>query len=225
MEWIAENRWWLLIGVEVSFWILLLVFLVLRYGFQVRSSGIFLWLLGLNLLGFLTLGIIDYQATGQISTFQIVVIVVLIYSVTYGPKDKKRLDRFMRRKIAQWKKESLSPEEEARMREEEAEEEKKKYGRPYARSQRRGFYIHLILFVAAHLYFAFQFGVESKGVTEWVKTWMNTWNTPKEFPFQMEEVNRISRLWVIVLLIDAVNAAYYTLFPRQRKETKSSSSG
>lgn len=111
LEWIASHRWWFFIAVEISFWVLVIGFLVMRYGFGIRSHRVFLWLLALNLLSFLALGIIDFRETGQFSTFQVVVVVALVYSVTYGPKDMKRLDRYMRLKIARWKGESLPPEE------------------------------------------------------------------------------------------------------------------
>lgn len=219
LEWIATHRWWLLIGTEVSFWVLILLYLVLHYGFRIRSSGVFLWLLGLNLLCFLALGIIDYRETGQFSTFQLVVVAALIYSVTYGPKDLKRLDRYIRVTMARWKGETLSPEEEASPQKEREEEGKREYGRPHARRQRRSWYLHLILFLSAHLLFAFIFGWKSENVAGWVETWVNTWNTPEQFPFQKEEVNQISRLWVIILLIDGVNSFYYTLFPKRQKGT------
>lgn len=190
----------------------------MRYGFGIRSHRVFLWLLALNLLSFLALGIIDFRETGQFSTFQVVVVVALVYSVTYGPKDMKRLDRYMRLKIARWKGESLPPEEEARLLEEREKEEKRKYGRLHAREQRRGWYLHLLLFLIAHFVFATLFGWKTaSGIGGWVETWIDTWNAPELFPFRKEEVNQISRIWTLILLIDGINSFYYTIFPKQKK--------
>ncbi|QKI80926.1 hypothetical protein [Kroppenstedtia eburnea] len=220
LEWIATHRWWFLIAVEVSFWVLIIGFLVMRYGFGIRSHRVFLWLLALNLLSFLALGIIDYRETGQFSTFQVVVVVALLYSITYGPKDLKRLDRYIRLKMARWKGESLPPEEEARLREEREKEEKKNYGRLHARGQRRGWYLHLLLFLIAHFVFAYLFGWKpASGVGGWVETWIDSWNTPELFPFRKEEVNQISRIWTLILLIDGINSFYYTIFPKKKKKT------
>ncbi|GGA49214.1 hypothetical protein GCM10007416_22940 [Kroppenstedtia guangzhouensis] len=218
LEWIASHRWWFFIAVEISFWVLVIGFLVMRYGFGIRSHRVFLWLLALNLLSFLALGIIDFRETGQFSTFQVVVVVALVYSVTYGPKDMKRLDRYMRLKIARWKGESLPPEEEARLLEEREKEEKRKYGRLHAREQRRGWYLHLLLFLIAHFVFATLFGWKTaSGIGGWVETWIDTWNAPELFPFRKEEVNQISRIWTLILLIDGINSFYYTIFPKQKK--------
>lgn len=202
---------------EVSFWVLIIGFLVMRYGFGMRSRG-FLWLLVLNLLSFLALGIVDYQETGQFSTFQVVIVVALIYSVTYGPQDLKKLDRYMGRKIARWKGERLPPEEEARSRKEREKEEQQNYGRPHARRQRRSWYLHLLLFLIVHLAFAVIFGWESVGgAEEWVETWIDTWNTPELFPFRNEQINQLSRIWVLILLIDGISSFYYTIFPKKKK--------
>lgn len=107
---------------------------------------------------------------------------------------------------------------ETRLLEEREKEEKKKYGRLHAREQRRGWYLHLLLFLIAHFVFATLFGWKTaSGIGGWVETWIDTWNAPELFPFRKEEVNQISRIWTLILLIDGINSFYYTIFPKQKK--------
>ena len=94
----------MLLGAETSFWLLSVVFLVLRYlaGFD-RASIVFLVLIVLDNLVILGLGIMDYLLTGEFETYQITIVIVLLYGVTFGKRDFKRLDAYLKRKITKRK--------------------------------------------------------------------------------------------------------------------------
>lgn len=99
-EWIVEHRWSLLITAEVTFWLSTLAFLIMRYGFRLHKvSHILLAFTLLNEGWIIALGAIDFQQTGKFSTYQIIILAILIYALTYGKQDAKRLDRFVQRKI------------------------------------------------------------------------------------------------------------------------------
>jgi hypothetical protein len=99
-----DYKWLLLLGAETSFWLLSVVFLVLRYwaGFD-RASIVFLVLIVLDNLVILGLGIMDYLLTGEFETYQITIVIVLLYGVTFGKRDFKRLDAYLKRKITKRK--------------------------------------------------------------------------------------------------------------------------
>ena len=183
LEWIASHRWSFSRRRNLLFWVLVIGFLVMRYGFGIRSHRVFLWLLALNLLSFLALGIIDFRETGQFSTFQVVVVVALVYSVTYESQRHETsgsVHETQNRPLERGKPPSGRRSPPA----EREKEEKKKYGRLHAREQRRGWYLHLLLFLIAHFVFATLFGWKTaSGIGGWVETWIDTWNAPELFPF------------------------------------------
>ena len=99
-----DYKWVLLVGAEISFWLLSVVFLVLRYwaGFD-RASIVFLVLIVVDNLVILGLGAVDYLLTGEFETYQITILIVLLYGVTFGKRDFKRLDAYLKRKITKRK--------------------------------------------------------------------------------------------------------------------------
>ena len=100
MDLIMDHKWVLLVGAETSFWLLSVVFLVLRYwaGFD-RASIVFLILIVVDNLVILGLGFLDYLHTGRFAAYQITIVIVLLYGVTFGKRDFKRLDTYLKRKL------------------------------------------------------------------------------------------------------------------------------
>lgn len=101
---LLENKWGFLIGAEVSFWVLSVVFLVLRYWFgSDRGSLVLLALIVIDNLFILALGVLDYLSTGVFAAYQLVIAAVLIYGLTFGKGDMKRLDAYLKKRVARWK--------------------------------------------------------------------------------------------------------------------------
>ena len=100
MDLLMEYKWALLVGAEASFWLLSGVFLVLRYWAGLdRLSVVFLVLIVADNLVILGLGVLDYLYTGEFATYQFAIAAVLLYGVTLGKRDFKRLDAYLKRKI------------------------------------------------------------------------------------------------------------------------------
>ncbi|WP_404457163.1 hypothetical protein [Oceanobacillus kapialis] len=89
------------------------------------------------------IGVLDYMRNGTINRFQIIILIFVIYALTAGKKDFKRLDRWIQKKISRWK---GNPES-------KFDEPQSLNNKDHARSQRRKFYIHLIIFVALQVVF------------------------------------------------------------------------
>lgn len=104
MDFLMDYKWVLLVGAETTFWVFSVTFLVLRYWAGLdRISVVFLVLIVVDNLVILGLGALDYLVTGQFEAYQITILIVLLYGVTFGKRDFKRLDAYLKRKIKQRK--------------------------------------------------------------------------------------------------------------------------
>lgn len=87
----------------------------------------------------LSIGVLDYMRTGNFDTFQIVIIVAVVYAFTYGKKDIKKLDHFVYQMTTKWKGKRFS--------EHEAQpEQSKQYGMHYTVKQLKDFCVHLLIY-------------------------------------------------------------------------------
>lgn len=95
-----EIKWILAIGLELAFWAMLAAFLVLRYRFGMEGiTRLFVIGVVIDTAGILALGIWDFADSGTVSSYTIFIVVLIAYSLTFGKKDMRRLDRWMARKL------------------------------------------------------------------------------------------------------------------------------
>jgi hypothetical protein len=95
-----ELKWILAIGLEAAFWIMLAAFLVLRYRYGMEGvTRLFVIGVAIDTAGLLGLAVWDFATTGNVSTYTIVIGVLVIYSLTAGKGDMRRLDAWMARKL------------------------------------------------------------------------------------------------------------------------------
>ena len=104
MQFIIDYQWEIFITIEFLSLVSLLMFGLLRYLLNRRKLSVlailaFLFLLLIEAL----LGILIYQETKEISTFQIVIIIFVVYACTFGIIDFLKLDRWMREKVGKWR--------------------------------------------------------------------------------------------------------------------------
>ncbi|MBP1971398.1 hypothetical protein J2Z83_003537 [Virgibacillus natechei] len=104
MDLILTYQWEIFVAAEVLSLIALLLFGVVRYllGKQ-RQSLLFLLAFLVLLMLEALLAILIYWETGEISTFQIIITIFVIYACTFGIVDFMKLDRWMRKKIGAWR--------------------------------------------------------------------------------------------------------------------------
>ncbi|GGJ45347.1 hypothetical protein [Virgibacillus salexigens] len=103
IDFILDYKWYFFVAGEIIFWGSIIGFLLLRYVFKLNRLNkylILLWLL--SDLWLLTLGILDFMRTGHFNTFQIIIIIAVIYAFTEGKKDIKKIDGFVNRTITKW---------------------------------------------------------------------------------------------------------------------------
>jgi hypothetical protein len=96
-----ELKWILAIALEAGFWIMLAAFLVLRYRYGMEGiTRLFVVGVVLDTAGLLALAIWDFAANGNVSTYTVFIGAILVYALTAGKRDMKRLDAWMERKLA-----------------------------------------------------------------------------------------------------------------------------
>jgi hypothetical protein len=95
-----EVKWVLAIALEAGFWIMLAAFLVLRYRYGMEGvTRLFVIGVVLDTLGLLGLGVWDFASTGRVSAYSLLIGGLLLYALTWGKRDMKRLDAWMARRL------------------------------------------------------------------------------------------------------------------------------
>ncbi|PKR77610.1 hypothetical protein CEY16_06640 [Halalkalibacillus sediminis] len=213
MEIIIDYQWEIFIVAEILSLVALLLFGFLRYFLnQKKLSLIFIFVfLGLLALEAL-LGFLIYRVTGEMSTFQIVIIIFVVYACTFGVYDFIKLDRWMRKKFSQWRGVDLLTDKDYRAMEQNKDP---KY---IARKYRYSSMIHLIIFVAVQLIF-WIYG--TSGLLE-MKEYLTdfSWIEEGRFensPYPNETIYQIGMIWGIVFVADFLYSWSYTIFPSSEK--------
>jgi hypothetical protein len=211
LDFILDNKWIFLIIAEVIFWLSILTFLVLRYWFRLnRLSIVFFVLFIINDLWIATMGFFDYLRTGEFSIYQIIILVIIVYALTYGKRDFAKLDAFIQRKVASWKGEPV-PNKDA---------PKELNGKGHAAKERQGFYGHLGVYAAVHVVFFIVYGLSETVSLDNINHVLGKWFSEEvpNFPFANTGINNFSRIWTIILIIDAVISFSYTIWPKKRNQ-------
>lgn len=210
IDFILDHKWYFFIAGEVVFWGSLIGFLLLRYGLnqeKLSKYSIVIWLI--SDLWLLTIGVLDYMRTGVIDTFQIIIFIFLIYAFTFGKKDFKNLDRFIKRKILQWKG-TAQADENSDIKQE------KLYGTAHAKKEAKGLGAHLLIYLVVMVIFTILFGFKSfhdfpaqEGLGD-----MIGYITGNGF-FDHPAASRISGVWTLVLVVDAIYSLSFFIFPKR----------
>src|SRR5699024_2737430 len=104
VDFLVEHSWMLFISLEIAALIFIFAFMGARYFFAYhKGSNIFLSLFLLMMVFEGILAFLVYKVTGEINTFQIVVVIFLVYAATFGISDFKKLDYTARVKIGKWR--------------------------------------------------------------------------------------------------------------------------
>lgn len=214
MGFIVEYQWEIFISIEILFLVAFLLFGFIRY--FLNKQWLSLFFLG----AFFSLLIIEaalafyiYQITGEISTFQIVIGVFVLYALTFGIFDFLKLDRWMRRKIGAWRNIELLSEKDYDI---IARDKDPKY---IARKYRYTSTIHLIVFIIAQAAFWYHGTGSISEMITYVRdlSWFETGNFT-DSPYANEVTYSIGMLWMIIFFIDFVWSWSYTFFPSNKKD-------
>jgi hypothetical protein len=96
-----ELKWILLIALEALAWAFTIGFVVLRYWFRKeRASIVALVAMIVDTFGIVTLGVVYWIRTGELSTYQFVIAGLIVYALTVGREDARRLDRWLGARVS-----------------------------------------------------------------------------------------------------------------------------
>lgn len=213
MQFLMNYQWGIFITLEVLSFIALLLFGVLRYVFNKRKLSMiaivtFLALLIVEAL----LAILIYQETKEISTFQIVIGIFVVYACTFGILDFIKLDRWMRSKVGKRRNiELLTKKDYAVL----SRQKDPKY---IARKYRVSSIIHLILFVVGQTvlwsYGTANFEEMLTLLTDF--SWVED-GVYENSPYANEISYSIGIIWGIVFIVNFIYSWSYTIFPSKPK--------
>lgn len=211
MDLIIKYNWELFIFIEFLSFGSLVLFGIFRYFFdKSRLSIMFIFIFLFMLIIEGALGIYVYSQTGEISTFQIVIIVFIIYACTFGIFDFMKLDRWMRKKIGTLRGIELLSDKDYKI---INRNNNPKY---IAKKYRLSSFIHLIIFVSVQAIF---WRVGTENISE-IKmylsdfSWINK-GIAEESPYPNDVTLGIGVIWGIVFIADFIYSWSYTLFPKK----------
>lgn len=213
MEFLLKFQWEIFIIIEVLSVVSLLLFGIVRYLMNKKKLsflfiGTFLMLLVLEAL----LAVVLYQETGEISTFQIVITIFVLYACTFGIADFKKLDRWMRKKIGGWRGEELLTDKDYQI------IEQNKNPKYLARKYRWTSTAHLIVFVIVQFIFWKLGTANMEELVGYARdlSWMEA-GTYENSPYPNETLYAIGMLWGIIFVVDFIWSWSYTIFPSKGK--------
>ncbi|QBQ05168.1 hypothetical protein E2C16_05560 [Sporosarcina pasteurii] len=212
MAFIVSHQWGIFIIIEILSLVSLLLFGVFRYFLNKRkvSTIMILTFIALLLLEGL-LAILVYTETNEISTFQIVVLIFILYACTFGVLDFLKLDRWMRKKVGEWRGTSLLTEKDTRIL------KRQKNSKYVAKKYRISSMTHTVIFIAGQ-WLLWSYGTNHMSeMLPYIKDW--SWFTEGRFeasPYANETAYHIGVLWIIVFAVDFIYSWSYTLFPKRK---------
>lgn len=172
---------WLIIACEIGFWIFVLAGLIARYVFKKRRLGAILLILT-PVVDFILLmaTVIDLKNGAIATTVHGIAAIYIGVSIGYGHSMIKWADQQFAYRFANGEKPP----------------KKKKYGKEFAKSERVGWYRHLLAWCIGSVFLG--------GIILYINN-----------PEQTNALFETFRLWSLILLIDFVISFSYTLFPKK----------
>lgn len=210
---LVTYQWEIFISLEILSVLSLLTFGLVRYFLDKKKlSFIFLGGFILFLLIEALLAYIIYRQTGQFDTFQIVIIIFLLYAFTFGINDFKKLDRWMRKKIGGFRGKNLLTEKDLQI-----EADKRN---PAKQRKKALLYLltHSFIFVLGQAALWYIGTGSFAEMLTYLKdlSWFKDGNFEAS-PYLNEGMFAFGSIWIVAYGIDLVWSGYDILFPKGEK--------
>ncbi|MBS4198183.1 hypothetical protein KHA93_00730 [Bacillus sp. FJAT-49732] len=144
------------------------------------------------------IAVMDYVNTGRISFFQITILIIYFYALTFGNQNIQKLDMYIKRKIMILKGKSLS-----------IEDKRIPPNKDYAKSIKQGFLMHISVFLLIHILLVIEF--TSPLLSTHIIS--DLFNSETGDIFHNKAINRTSIMWSLFLMINGFVALLYTYSP------------
>lgn len=214
MQFLVDYQWIIFITLEVLSFIALILFGVLRYALNKRKLSMIAIMMFLAfLIVEALLAIFIYQETKEISSFQIVVGIFVIYACTFGVLDFIKLDRWMRKKVGKRRNIELLT------RKDYAVLNRQKDPRYVARKYRISSIIHLVIFGIVQIVLWSYGTADFKEMLTFLRdfSWIED-GTYENSPYANEISYSVGIIWGIVFIVDFIYSWSYTIFPSSSKK-------
>lgn len=213
MDFLINHQWGIFITLEVLSLVSLLVFGGIRYFLDKRKLSQ-LFIFGFLLFLFLEalLALLIFQWTGEVSTFQFVIAIFLLYACTFGIADFKKLDRWMREKVGKWRGIDLLTEKDYQI---IARNKDPKY---IAKKYRITSTIHLAVFIIVQFIFWSMGTTDLNEMISYLKdlSWFETGHY-EDSPYPNEAIYAIGMIWTVIFAVDFIWSWSYTFFPSKQQ--------
>ena len=201
------------ITLEILSLISLLLFGLFRYFLEKKQMSL-LFLLSFLLLLLLegAIGFYVYKQTGEFDTFQVVILIFLLYAFTFGINDFKNLDRWMRRKIGHMRGVNLLTEKDLQI------EANKKDPKKIQIKSLVWVIGHTFVFVIGQ-FILWSMGTDSlQDMFSYIKdlSWFES-GQYEDSPYANEGMYGAGVLWIVIYAIDLIWTGSYVLFPPKKK--------
>ncbi|WP_188208215.1 hypothetical protein [Alkalibacillus aidingensis] len=212
MEFIVLYQWSIFIAAEVLSVIALLLFGFFRYFLNKRKVSMLFIFTFLVILAFeAILAFIFYQQTGEVSSFQIVIGIFVLYACTFGFYDFLKMDRWMRQKFSKWRGVDLLTEEDYRTL------QRQKDPKYVAKMYRTSATLHLVVFVTVQSIFWIYGTANFAEIMHYLsdRSWIEV-GIAELSPYPNEATYSIGMIWAIVFVVDFIYSWSYTFFPDKK---------
>jgi len=213
VDFIVTYQWEFFIAIEILFFLSFLLFGFVRYflnkpRLSLLFLGVFLSLLIIEAI----LALVIYRFTGEISSFQIIITLFVLYAFTFGIFDFMKLDRWMRQKIGGWRNIELLTAKDYEI------IERNKDPKYIAKKYRHTSTIHLIVFIIGQAALWIHGTGNVDALLEYIRdlSWFQTGDY-LDSPYANETTYSIGMLWTIIFFVDFVWSWSYTFFPSNKK--------
>ncbi|MDN3019883.1 hypothetical protein V7161_02150 [Neobacillus drentensis] len=102
MDFLVENKWAILVSLEVLAWSSTFFLLYARYGlksdFWFKIATFLVIITGV--IPQVLMGIINFISTGKLDLFTLIIVLLIIYGLTIGKQHVKKLDAWAQRKFS-----------------------------------------------------------------------------------------------------------------------------
>jgi hypothetical protein len=213
LQFIVAHQWEIFITIEILSVISLLLFGFLRYVLNKQRLSLlaiiaFLVLLLIEAL----LGILIYQETKEISTFQIIILLFVVYACTFGIFDFLKLDRWMRKTVGKWRHAELLTERDYVIL------KRQKDPKYVAKKYRLTSTIHLFVFLIGQsilwFYGTGSFNEMLNFLTDF--SWVEA-GKAEQSPYANDAAYSIGMIWALVFIIDFIYSWSFTIFRENKR--------
>ncbi|GAK08770.1 hypothetical protein [Geomicrobium sp. JCM 19038] len=207
----VHYQWEIFIAIEIISFLCLLLFGYSRYKLKKPQLSIGFIIAFIALTGFeAVLAWYVFARTGEIAAFQIIVSLFVLYALTFGFHDFKRLDRWMRKKIDADRL-LTTKDYEVMARQKDPTVQAKHYLVTWI--------THVAVFLSVQVLFFGLSGLDIHDSANYLTDldWLGS-ESYEATPYDNQTFHSVSMIWGIILVVDAIVSATYVFQKKDKKK-------